>query len=436
MKNLKPGVISPFNIIWDYQRFASALALSTPAPPTTTIDNAAEFVTYEDQRMSIEEWIQGLRKAFNHAKSLLDALCSGFNTSISNLSEVTDNMSNTSHGYSWLDQVKLPNNMPLLQHLMSDPSLSPATLDSSGQLQWMPSRIIQFINTAAELVDLLAVLNMTVPGQPCRAAELVDHHIQNGLRSRNVFYVHGSLWIITRRVKSENLTQRETFVPVKLPPELSDLNIAYLLFIRPLEVFFSQVIYDDAAASLYHQYLYVKKGKRLLEDEFYPIFQIFTFNYFKCKIGVRGYRQMIVTVARAYLGSEYEIDEEEEEDALAAQRCHGVEVDRQLYGVQAQYLNALTQDVMHRFAKVSEWWWHLVRFAPGEPPLLPISKRQLISSSNHLSSNSGALNQLPTGPFDAATLTNTIQTIVDAAIKSAVTGMQDNLAQIISQAVA
>ena len=55
-----------------------------------------------------------ITKAFNHAKSLLDALCSGFNALILNLSEVMDNMSNTSHGYSWLDQVKLPNNMPLL----------------------------------------------------------------------------------------------------------------------------------------------------------------------------------------------------------------------------------------------------------------------------------------------------------------------------------
>src|SRR5262245_43171817 len=91
---------------------------------------------------------------------------------------------------------------------------------------------------------------------------------------------------------------------------------------------------------------------------------------------------MVITIARAYLGSEYELEMEEEEDALIAQRCHGPLADCRCYGVQSRYLSSITSDLMFRFGHISEWWWRLTRFAPGKPPLLPLDIRRKSKTSD------------------------------------------------------
>jgi hypothetical protein len=150
-----------------------------------------------------------------------------------------------------------------------------------------------------------------------------------------------------------------------------------------VEIDFARRLWGQDAAALYHEYLYVVNGKRMNEDMFYTLFKGFSDKYFKCRIGVRGYRQMIVTVARAYLGTEYELELEEEDDALIRQRGHGPLADRRCYGVQSQYLSTLSSDLMFRFGHISEWWWRLTCFAPGKPPLLPLDLRRKAFDYDH-----------------------------------------------------
>jgi hypothetical protein len=246
--------------------------------------------------------------------------------------------------------------------------------DAAWQLSWM--------RKAGELNQLMANLHHTVPGQPSRISELCDFRLRNGLRGRNIFYNHGDIWLITRRVKSETLVQHEEFIPVKLPPELCQLYKLYLLIVRPVEIDFARRLWGQDVATLYHEYLYVMNGARLLEDRFYIQFKSWTEQYFKCPLGVRGYRQSVIVVARAYLGTEYELELEEEDDALIKQRGHGALADRRCYGVQSAYLTTLSSDLMFRFGHMSEWWWRLTQFAPGKAPLLPLDLRRKLQSSD------------------------------------------------------
>ncbi|KAG6834775.1 hypothetical protein H0H93_007508 [Arthromyces matolae] len=169
----------------------------------------------------------------------------------------------------------------------------------------------------------------------------------------------------------------EVFIPVKLPPELSQLFRSYLLIIRPAEIIFAHFLWDAKIAGLYREYLYVTNGRKLEEQTFYGTFKGMTSEFFKSPIGVRAYRQMVITIARTYLGSEYELDvEEEETDSLIEQRNHGSAADRRCYGIQSQYLHTISSDVMFRFGRISEWWWQLTGWAPGKPPLLPLDIRR------------------------------------------------------------
>jgi hypothetical protein len=212
-----------------------------------------------------------------------------------------------------------------------------------------------------------------IPGQPSQIVELCDFRLRNELRGRNIFYNHGNLWLIIQCVKPETLIQHEEFIPVKLPPELCQLYKIYLLIIHLVEINFTQRLWGKQVTSLYHEYLYVINGQQLLEPQFYIQFMCWTEQYFKCCLGVRGYHQSVVAVAHAYLGTEYELELEEEDDALIKQRSHGALADWHCYDIQLTYLTTLTSDLMFRFGHMSEWWWRLTQFAPGKAPLLPLT---------------------------------------------------------------
>ncbi|KAG6848431.1 hypothetical protein H0H93_000226 [Arthromyces matolae] len=389
MQNLKPGSFTPFNVVVEYQRFTSALALGQSHAPSTDLSPDATQVSYRDKTMDVATWKLGMRAMYNDCASLVDDLLADCPANLTLPNSLVDDMANNNFGYSWLETAAQHiHPHTLLKHLMACPDVAPCTLTQSGELQWNTHRQIAFVKKSAQIVELLAALHHTVPGQPCRIAELCDFRIRNGLRGRNIFRSHDADWFVTRRVKSETLVQHEEFVPVKLPPEFTSLLHRYLLLIRPVEILFARIIWNDSVANLYNEYLYVKNGKRLMEDVFYGEFKNITEKYFQVRIGARGYRQMVITLARAYLGSEYELDvEEEQTDSLIEQRNHGAAADRRCYGIQSQYLHTISSDVMFRFGRISEYWWRLTGFAPGLPPLLPLDKRRQFNLSSLLPSS-------------------------------------------------
>ena len=282
----------------------------------------------------------------------------------------------------------------------------------------------------------MANLHHTVPGQPSRIAELCDFRIRNGLRGRNIFYNHGDIWLITRKVKSESLVQHEEFIPVKLPPELCRLYITYLLIIRPVEINFARRLWGQDAATLYHEYLYVMNGARLLEERFYVQFKEWTGDYFRCTIGVRGYRQSVITVARAYLGTEYELEVEEEDDALIKQRGHGSLADHRCYGVQSRYLTTLSSDLMFRFGRMSEWWWRLTRFAPGKAPLLPLDVRRKTQPGDVYSLQGPPVRSVSKPSAEAGYDEDKLAAMISARVETALQGLKQHMDTIIQTHVA
>lgn len=384
--------------------------------------------------MHLDDWILGMRKAYNDAMGLVQALCRNKEFLIDISNDLVDNMSDARYGYSWVDSVTRVEPTALMKHLMSNTEGDvPCKLGRDESLIWDAAWQLRWMRSAGDLNQLMANLHHTVPGQPSRIAELCDFRIRNGLRGRNIFFNHGDIWLITRRVKSETLVQHEEFIPVKLPPELCQLYKIYLVIIRPVEIDFARRLWGADKAALYHEYLYVMNGDRLLEDHFYIQFKRWTEEYFKCALGIRGYRQSVVVVARAYLGTEYELELEEEDDALIKQRGHGSLADRRCYGVQSAYLTTLTSDLMFRFGHMSEWWWRLTQFAPGQPPLLPLDVRRKSQASGATflaGSPSSAVVQ--NASYDEEKLA----ALVSASVATAIRSLRNEMDGIIQSSVA
>jgi superfamily II DNA helicase RecQ len=229
---------------------------------------------------------------------------------------------------------------------------------------------------------------------------------------------------------------------VKLPPELYQLYKVYLLVIRPVEINFARRLWGKDAALLYHEYMYVMNGVRLLETQFYLQFRRWTELYFNCSLGVRAYRQSVVVVARAYLGTEYELELEEEDDALIKQRGHGALADRRCYGVQSSYLTTLSSDLMFRFGHMSEWWWRLTQFLPGRAPLLPLDIRRKLQDSDsyipfHSKDKEWLSEPKASIPATQASLDeDRLSALISASVTAAVTLLKDNMEDIIASKVA
>ena len=393
--------------------------------------------------MHLDDWIAGLRRAYNECRSLLNLLCRGKDFSLDLPDNFIDDMTDTTYGYSWVNLVNTVESEALMRHLMSNTDGdSPCKLGHNQNLIWDAAWQLAWMRTAGQLNQLMANLHHTVPGQPSRISELCDFRLRNGLRGRNIFYNHGALWLIGRRVKSETIVQHEDFIPVKLPPELFELYKIYLLIVRPVEINFARRLWGQDIASLYYEYLYVLNGVRLMESQFYLQFKGWTETYFNCCLGVRAYRQSVVVVARAYLGTEYELELEEEDDALIKQRGHGSSADRRCYGVQSCYLTTLSSDLMFRFGHMSEWWWRLTQFSPGKAPLLPLDIRRKsksndiytpVDSQGHGETLSTEVS-IPTvqATFDE----DRLSAIISASVATAVRSLKNDMEEIIAAKVA
>lgn len=377
-----------------------------------------------------------MRQSYNDSVSLVRHLCRNKDFLPELPNNFVDNMSDASYGYSWVGPVDSGDHPILMKHLMSNTEGDvPCKMGRDETLIWDSAWQLSWMRSAAKLNQLIANLHHTVPGQPSRIAELCDFRLRNGLRGRNVFYNHGDIWLITRRVKPETLVQHEEFIPVKLPPELCQLFKIYLLVIRPVEIDFARRLWGQDVATLFHEYLYVMNGDRLLEDHFYIQFKQWTECYFKCALGVRAYRQSVITVARAYLGTEYELELEEEDDALIKQRGHGALADRRCYGVQSAYLTTLSSDLMFRFGHMSEWWWRLTQFAPGKAPLLPLDLRR---KSQHGDSYT-SVNPSPSTAIAIRQTTHnedTVAAMISAGIATAIHSLKNDMDGIVQSSVA
>src|ERR1700678_3284575 len=101
----------------------------------------------------------------------------------------------------------------------------------------------------------------------------------------------------------------------------------------------------------------------------------FTTKYCDSSIGTQEYRQICVEIGRVFLGSEFEI-REEDMDALASQAGHLIDMTRLRYAPKVGKIPSMSSDLLGRFARVSEAWWQVAGFRPGHPPMLPLRARQ------------------------------------------------------------
>lgn len=374
--NLCPGAMSPMNATIDYQRFASSLAMNAASPPVTRVSECGMFITYGEHTLSIVKWREGLRKLASEITQELDDLCLNQTFDLVIPNTIPDDWGNDERGYSWTkNETFLPDKRVLLAAMLTKPELKLAHLDNAGQLNFDRAAIWTFILKCNSVNEKLALLAFFTAGQTPRVSEFIEHKYANSTKPRTMFRDFNSLWLATRRVKAESIMEKETFLPMKCHPELTALLERYLLIVRPVEAEMVKIIKGEKQYHVYKEYLWTKNGERVTADQMRASILKFNTDYCDVAAGTRDYRQICVQMGRTFLGSEFEI-KEEEMDALAAQAGHSIIITRLRYAPEVGKLPSMSSDLLLRFGRVSEAWWEHTGFKPGCPSLLPLRARQ------------------------------------------------------------
>ena len=429
--NFRPGAMSPMNATIDYQRFASSLAMNAASPPVTRVSECGMFITYGEHTLSIIKWREGLRKLSNEITQELDDLCLNQTFGLAVPNNIPDDWGNDERGYSWTKNgTFLPDKCVLLAAMLTKPELKLAHLNNAGQLNFDTAAIWRFIRKCNSVNEKLALLAFFTAGQTPRVSEFIEHKYANSTKPRTMFRDFNSLWLATRRVKTGSIMEKETFLPMKCHPELTALLERYLLVVRPVEADMIKIIKGEKQYHVYKEYLWTKNGERITAEQMRASILKFNTEYCDVAAGTREYRQICVQMGRTFLGSEFEI-KEEEMDVLAAQAGHSVIITRLRYAPEVGKLPSMSSDLLLRFGRVSEAWWEHTGFKPGCPPLQPLRARQELRDARDAALTAQLL-PAPTPVVD----TQAIVLAVTLAVTTEVQKMQENLDAQIRRSIA
>ena len=374
--NLHPGATSPMNATRDYQRFASSIAMNASSPPNTRVSDDGMHITYGSKTLDIAKWRNGLRRLADEVTKELDDLCLNNLFGLSIPDNIFDDWGNEDRGYSWTKNGDfIDNKRSLLAAMLSNPALQLAKIDEAGKFKFNIAEVWDFLYKCDSVNEKLALLSFFTAGQTPRVSEFVQHKFANSTRPRTVFRDHQSIWLTTRRVKSENVMEKETFIPMKCHLELTTLLERYLLIVRPVEAELVKVVRSAKDYHTFTEFMWTKECKPISPEAMRKAILEFTTKYFDSSIGTQEYRQICVEIGRVFLGSEFEI-REEDMDALASQAGHSIDMTRLRYAPEVGKIPSMSSDLLGRFARVSEAWWQVAGFKPGHPPMLPLRARQ------------------------------------------------------------
>lgn len=369
--------MSPYNSLLDYQRYASYLVYSATAPPAIRVSPDGDNISYNEYTLNIPKWRSGLEALYKQLRVELTTVLHGLAVDIKIPDIVPDDWANLDRGYSWLNNgAFVADKRALIGQYLHDPELNVAAIDRQGQLQFNTSAMRRIMAAADASTKTISILAGTSNGQGARIKEFVEHKISNGSRGRTIFRDNKDLWAVIRRAKFETKIRREVFLPSKINPRLQEALEIYLLIIRPLQIDFARKLWGPQVARMYEEYLFVIGQNLLTSDAYGSNLQEFTEKHCGQAIGIQPYRHITVEITRVYLGSEYEMDLEEDDDILARQRVHCKRTANHIYAPEHGKLSCLSSDVLLRFGRASEAWWEVVGFMPGKPPMLPLAHRR------------------------------------------------------------
>ena len=394
--------VCPFNSIFEMQQFASAIAKNRAAPPVINWSDDYSKLTVRGQCIKLDSVRAGLQEMESKAWEILDDITLKERIPYNIPKDMVDDMTDSSIGYSWLDNGPFTESEnALLQKLMQDPA-SKLGYKENGKLKCNMVAAVGLMDKLAEVNRLLSVLLHIAPSQPARGTEHVDQKIRNSWRLRNLFHQDGKLWMVTQYTKTTNLTGRDVFIPMIVPDRLAKLLEYYLVVFRPLETTLAGIIYGKDAAQLYHDYLYVERGERVSSKDFGQYFTTITAQYMNVPLLMSYYRHAAIAIKREFIDAIYHITSTHDDEVGDLLSGHSTPTARRIYATKYGDLPFLTTDAIREYINFCMRWHQVMGYGDGPIPL-PLQMLRKVADSD--------------GKLDVAFLRETIYSTVRESVR-------------------
>jgi hypothetical protein len=259
------------------QKVVSSMVYSQVCPPKLWWSDDLRKVTVDGKTLELDAFRSGIKTMLQDAWDLYGTISGGRRFADKLPEDFKDDLSNDTHGYSFLSHRPFSTNPNgLLCHLVRDRAL--ASVDGTGCLSWDMQALRCFFRACDKLNALLAVLTFILPSISTRVTEFVDHKLRNALRNRGLHMVTGEMFLLARYHKMTNATGSDICVPAFYPKQLQELTLEIFAGgLRECETVLAPALFgrDSGAAGRYH----TSVGQFLsFLPPFYPFFFFFLFS--------------------------------------------------------------------------------------------------------------------------------------------------------------
>ncbi|KAG1846986.1 hypothetical protein DFJ58DRAFT_843305 [Suillus subalutaceus] len=386
---LRVGRLTTFNMVHEYQQYASALAFGQKREPKVYVDPQFSWFSIGTETMNLSNFRQGIQillqkvedryLKLTHGRIMLEDMPDG----------IYDDMTNTTRGHSFaMHESFHPLRLKLFCDLVEKHHL--AMLDGSGVLSWDIPAVKDILRQSGEVWKPLYHLLYVTSQISTRSVQFLQHHISNADRHRNIFVEAQEVFFLSGYSKTTHITDRDSCTPAFVNPKVARWLVEFLAGgLREAESILAQVAYGDSAQHDYKTFLVLDNGSRINKDQWYAVFKQTNREVFQCAWGVRDFRQGAIAMAREFISAKHAFSLAD--DLLAEGADHSTEIDHSHYGNLRGSIPELSNNSVEKHRWLGKEWHSFCGLGPFEPQE-PIRRTRMrggsVQSQNSLASSS------------------------------------------------
>ena len=168
--------------------------MSEPRSPNVTLSPDVQTFAMHGKQLHLPTMRKGFRKLFDEVSTLIEEVVLHQDIEIKIPHNLADDMSNTTRGYSWLDNATFTKKQyPILEGYLNDPKQQLCWKGVDGKLHFHAAASSDLMKKTALINRGLSILNDVANALPACSTEFVDHKIHNSWRCRACYRDQGRL---------------------------------------------------------------------------------------------------------------------------------------------------------------------------------------------------------------------------------------------------
>ena len=246
------GRPTTFNMVYEYQQYASSLAFNQTREPRVYLDPAWQWITVGQGTMRFDIFRQGIQTLLEQVEKNYLLLTQGRIMLDGLPPHIADDMTNSTRGHSFTKDGQFDSlRLVLFSHLVEIHHL--AMVDQGGRLAWDLPAVKDILRRTGEIWKPLYHLLYITTQISTRGVQFLQHQIANAERHRNVFAQGQEVILLSGYSKTTNITDRDSCTPGFVHAKLGRWMVEFLAGgLRHAESLLARVAYGETAQHEYN----------------------------------------------------------------------------------------------------------------------------------------------------------------------------------------